>query len=141
MNKRTSTLWVPAVLSLLGASLLLMLVERLGFQPREVWVGRFAMSFYWSWLIALPLFGALGAYLSQRSHGSIAARLAAGLAPALAVLAVMSLILPWGLAIDGFRFFRLVGFAVGLANWVVIPAVALLIGAAPFLRRLAPVAA
>jgi hypothetical protein len=135
MNKRTTTLWLPAALSLLGASLLLMMLERLGFQTREVWVGGFGMSLYWHWLAGLPVFGALGAYLSQRAHGSIFARLAAGLAPALVMLVVMSLILPWGLAIDGFHFIRLVGFGVGLMNWVAIPAVALLIGAAPFLKE------
>ena len=141
MNRRTKTLWFPAVLSLLGASLLLMVLERLGFQPREVWVGGFAMSLYWHWLIGLPLFGALGAYLSQRAQGSIVARLAAGLSPALVMLAVMSLILPWGLAIDGFHYFRLVAFGVGVTNWVVIPAMALAIGTAPFLRESAQAAA
>jgi hypothetical protein len=141
MNRRTKTLWLPAVLSLLGASLLLMVLERLGFEPREVWVGGFAMSLYWHWLIGLPAFGAVGAYLSQRAKGSIVARLAAGLSPALVMLAVMSLILPWGLAIDGFHFFRLVAFGVGLANWVVIPAIALGIGVAPFLRQSPQVAA
>ncbi len=141
VNKRTKAFWLPAVLSLLGASLLLTLLERLGFQPRSVWVGGFAMSLYWHWLIGLPAFGALGAYLSERAHGSIPARLAAGLAPALVMLAVMSLILPWGLAVDGFHFFRLVGFGVGLMNWVAIPAVALLIGAVPFLRPSRPASA
>jgi hypothetical protein len=141
MNKRTKAFWLPAVLSLLGASLLLMALERLGFQPRAVWVGGFAMSLYLHWLICLPAFGALGACLSQRAQGSITARLFAGLAPALVMLVVMSLILPWGLAIDGLHFFRLVAFGVGLMNWVGIPAVALLIGAAPFLRSSRPATA
>lgn len=134
MNKRTTTFWLPAILSLLGASLLLMVLQSLGFQPHSVWVGGFAMSLYWHWLAGLPVFGALGAYLSQRANGSIRAQLAAGLAPALVMLVVMSLILPWGLALDGFHFFRVVAFGVGLTNWVAIPAIALAIGAAPFLK-------
>jgi hypothetical protein len=138
VNNRTKAFWLPAVLSWLGASLLLMLVERLGFQPRTVWVGSFAMSLYCHWLIGLPAFGALGAHLSERAHGSILAQLAAGLAPAPVMLAVMSLILPWGLTIEGFHFFRLVGLGVGLMNWVAVPALALLIGAVPFLRPSRP---
>lgn len=135
MNRRTKTFWLPAILSLLGASLLLMALERLGFQPRSLWLHGFAMSIYWQWLAILPLFGALGAFLSQRAKGSISARLAAALAPASAMLVVLSLILPWGLAVDGFHFFRLVAFGVGLTNWVAIPAIALFVGAAPFLKN------
>jgi len=51
------------------------------------------------------------------------------------LLVVMCLILPWGLAIDGLDFIRLVSFGLGLVNWVVIPGVALLLGALPFLRE------
>lgn len=61
-------------------------------------------------------------------------RLTAGLAPALVMLIVMFLILPWGIFLDGFHFFRLVGFGLGLINWVGISAAALLLGALPFLR-------
>lgn len=135
VNKRTTTIWLPAVLSLLGASLLLMALERLGFQPREVRVGGFGMSLYWQWLISLPLFGALGAYLSQRAQGSIVARFAAALAPALVMLFLMSLILPWALAVRGFHSLPLVAVAIGVANWVAIPALALAIGAVPFLKE------
>jgi hypothetical protein len=97
------------------------------------------MSFYWPWLGTLPLFGAAGAHLSKRAQGRISSLLTAALFPALIMLTVMLLILPWGLAIDGFHFFRLVAFGLGLINWVVIPAAALLIGAVPFLRDSTPV--
>jgi hypothetical protein len=135
MNQRTRTFWLPAILSLLGASLLFMLLERLGFQPREVRVQGFGLSLYWHWLAGLPAFGALGAHRSERAHGAMRVRLAAGLAPALTMLVVMGLILAWGLAIDGCHGVRFVGFGVGLLNWVAIPAVALLTGAAPFLKE------
>lgn len=133
MNNRTKTLWLPAMITLLGSSGLLMLIQHTGFQPRLIWVAHTGMLFYWPWLAGLPIFGALGAYLSQRAQGSIRARLAAGLSPALLMLTVMCLILPWGLAVDGFTFFRLIHFGIGLTNWVALPAVALLLGAAPFL--------
>jgi hypothetical protein len=138
MNFRTRSLWLPALITLLGASVSLTLSQLIGVQPRLVWIGPLAMSFYWPWLATLPVFGALGAYLSRRALGPAPARLAAGLSPALVMLIVMCLILPWGLAIDGVSFFRLVSFGLGLANWVALPAVALLLGALPFLRASRP---
>jgi len=135
MNSRTKNLWLPGAATLLGASVFLMALQRTSFQPRLVWIGHAAMLFYWPWLAGLPVFGAFGAYLSQRAHGPLKARLAAGLSPALVMLVTMCVILPVGLALDGFSMFRLFYFALALANWVVLPAFALLLGAAPFLRE------
>ena len=135
MNHRTKSLWLPALLTLLSASVSLMAMQFLGFRPRLVWIHGMGVTLYWPWLAGLPFCGALGAYLSQRAHGLTRARLAAGLSPALIMLIVMLLILPWGLVLDGFHFFILVGFGMGLANWVALPAFALLIGAAPFLHE------
>lgn len=134
LNQRTRSLWLPALTTFFGASLSLMVCQLFGMQPRLVWIGKIAMSFYWPWLATLPIFGAVGAGLSQRAHGHAKARLAASLSPALIMLIVMALILPWGLAIDGLDFFRLVAFGLCLINWVAIPALALLLGALPFLR-------
>jgi hypothetical protein len=138
MNKRTKSLWLPALMTVLGANASLALQQYLGARPHLVWVGNVALSFYWAWLATLPMFGAVGAYLSRRAQSSAWARLAAGVAPALVMLMVMGLLLPWGLAIDGIHFFRLVSFAMGLTNWVAIPALALLVGVAPFLSPAAP---
>jgi hypothetical protein len=138
MNKRTKSLWLPALMTLLGASTSLALFQYLGARPHLVWVGNVALTFYWAWLATLPIFGAMGAYLSRRAQSSAWARLTAGLAPALVMLIVMCLILPWGLAMDGIHFFRLVSFGLGLTNWVAIPAVALLVGVAPFLHQAEP---
>ncbi|MGP0018405.1 MAG: hypothetical protein ACLPHP_07545 [Candidatus Sulfotelmatobacter sp.] len=135
MNHRTKSLWLPTLFTLLGASVSLMAAQLLGLQPRLVWIHGMGITLYWPWLAGLPLCGALGANLSQRAHGPVRARLAAGLSPALLMLIVMLLILPWGLAIDGVHFFILVGFGLAVANWVALPAVALLLGAAPFLRE------
>ena len=93
------------------------------------------MSLYWPWLATLPIFGAIGAYISQRAQGLTPARFAAALSPALVMLIVMLLVLPFGLAMDGVHFLRLVSFGIGLINWVVVPALALLTGALPFFRR------
>ena len=140
MNNRTKSLWLPALMTLLGANTSLALFQYLGARPHLVWVGNVALTFYWAWLATLPIFGALGAYLSRRAQSSAWARLAAGVAPALVMLIVMGLILPWGLAVEGIHFFRLVSFGLGLTNWVAIPAVALLAGVSPFLHRAEPAA-
>jgi len=134
MNYRTKSLWLPGMTTLLGASLLLALIQILGFTPRLVWVHGMGMVYYWPWLAGLPAFGALGAYLSQRAQGQMRARIIAALSPALVMLIVMSMILPFGFAIDGWHFLRLVAFGLALLNWVVFPGFALLLGALPFLR-------
>jgi len=135
MNHRTRSLWIPGMVSLLGSNAALMLLQFVGFQPRLLWVGHLGMQFYWHWLAVLPLFGAVGAFLSRRARGSLRVRLAAGLSPALVLLATLCLILPWGLALDGLSFFRLVRFGIGVTNWVLLPALSLLIGVIPFLRE------
>jgi len=139
LNQRTRSLWLPALTTFFGASLSLMLCQLSGMRPHILWVGEHAVVwFYWPWLLTLPIFGAAGARLSQRAHGPVVARVAAGLSPSLIMLTAMLLILPFGFAIDGFHFFQLVGFGLLLIGWVAIPALALLIGAAPFLRRSEP---
>jgi hypothetical protein len=135
MNYRTKSLWLPALITLLGASVALAVMQFLGMQPRRVWIGGMGITFYWPWLGSLPMFSALGAWLSRKSQGQTSARLVAGMSPAVVMLIVMSLILPFGLVIDGWHFIRLVGFGLGLANWVVLPGMALLVGALPFVRE------
>jgi hypothetical protein len=93
---------LPALITLFGASASLAAIQFLRLQPRFVWVEGGGMTFYWQWLATLPLFGAAGAYLSQRAEGGSVTRLLAGLSPAIILLIVMSLNLPWGLVIDGF---------------------------------------
>jgi hypothetical protein len=142
MTNRIRTLWLPAMANLLAAMLLLMMMQRLGVQPRLLWVnaieGKFALVFYFPWLIALPFFGAAGAYLSRLAQGGTFARLTAGLSPALVLIALICLIAPWGMLIDGLSIYRLVLVAGGLLTWGVLPACALLIGALPFLRESLP---
>jgi hypothetical protein len=138
MNYRTKGLWLPALITLLGASAALALTQYAGMRPRLVWVGGWGITLYWTWLATLPGFGALGAYLSQRAETTAKLRLVASLSPALVMLIVMCIVLPFGLVMDGFHFFRLVGFGLGLLNWVAIPGFALLAGAAPFLRATSP---
>ena len=135
MNYRTKTLWLPALLTFLGASVSLMLCQFFGMRPRIVWFGGLAIWFYIPWLVTLPFFGAIGAWLSRRGQGPCTARFAAGLSPALILLIVMLLILPWGLALDGLHFLQLASFGLGVITWVMIPAAALSLGVLPFLKK------
>jgi hypothetical protein len=150
MNYRTRSLWIPTLITLAAASTSLLLIQFMGMEPRFIWVDvrriaplhspfvKVAMEFYWPWLTSLPFCGALGAYLSRRSRGNTSARLLAGVSPALIMLTVMCGFLPFGLVFDGLSFFRLVAFALGVVNWVAIPAAALLLGALPCLQGARP---
>ena len=134
MSHRTKRLWLPGMITLLGVSVSLMALQMLGYRPNLIWKGRIAVMFYWPWLATLPLFGSAGAYLAQRARAHLATRLAVAAFPALLLLIVMCAILPLAMAVDRFLWFRLTYFAVAVVNWVVIPGLALLLGAAPFLR-------
>jgi len=135
MNYRTRSLWIPAMITLLGASLSLMILQKTGFRPNLIWKGPIAVLFYVPWLASLPLVGAAGAYLAQRAHAPISRRMLVATSPALLLLIIMSIILPLDMIVDGFWWFRLVYFTVAVVNWVVVPGLALLLGVAPFLRR------
>jgi hypothetical protein len=139
MNTRTKSLWLPAMTNLLAAMSALMVMQKMGAQPRLVWVnaagGQFAMALYLPWLMTLPLFGAAGAYMARRTQGDTLARLASGLSPGWTLIGLIAVIAPWGLLIDGLSMYRLEMIAGGLFSWGVLPTLALLIGTAPFLRE------
>ena len=135
MNHRTKTLWIPGMASLLGASLFMTLLQWLGVRPRLLWVDRnMAMTLYWPWLVALPIFGALGAYLSRRAGGGIRNRLAAGMLPALWLFLLSVALFPVEMAHQRYLLLSLRYYALGMTNWVGIPGLALLLGELPFLR-------
>ena len=133
MNHRTKTLWMPALTTITSASLAMMLLQFAQVQPQLVWTKPVAFFFYWPWLGMLPFCGALGAWLSHRAGGSILSRLLAVLSPVLWMLALGILVEPMELAHNGLV--HLAYFGYGTANWVVVPGLALLIGAVPFLRE------
>jgi hypothetical protein len=83
MNYRTRTLWIPAMVSLLGASVAMTSLQFAGLRAQVVRTGSVEMFFYWPWLVILPLCGALGAYLSRRAGASVLTRLIGVLAPVL----------------------------------------------------------
>jgi hypothetical protein len=113
--------------------LLPMLLE-LGLQPRIVsWSGPDTILFYVPWLLTLPLFGALGAYISLRAGGSARAILFSGIFPMLSLAACFFVILPLSFVLYRSATFHLTlaGFLGLLLSWVVAPGAALLLGALP----------
>jgi len=70
MGTRVRQLWVPGFLTMILSTLFLMMLRKLGFQPRLIGSGPDAVLFYAPWLLSLPLFGALGAYVSSRAGSS-----------------------------------------------------------------------
>jgi len=135
MNNRTITMWVPALINLAASMSFLVVLQQLGLRPQMVWVAQMPMSFYVPWLIALPLFGGVSAYVSRRSGGTFLVSFLAGLFPAV----VLSCLVCFALSELAIK--RLLDrpcwlcVGVTVINWVVLPAVALLVGVLSFLRR------
>ncbi|MFZ0300948.1 MAG: hypothetical protein WAM13_21545 [Candidatus Sulfotelmatobacter sp.] len=135
MNDRTKHFWLPGLVSLTLAMILLAPLIAISMQPRFLGRGPLEMVLL-PWLAVLPLCGASGAFLSRRSGGSPRARLVAGLFPTIALLTLGSVLVVT----------RLLTFAhpewwygsVALAVVIIFPGVSLLIGTAPFLKAAKP---
>ena len=141
MNRRTKSIWFPGLISISVASVFLMILQRTGVQPHIIWLrSGLALLLYLPWLIAQPLLGAMGAYLSRRAGGERHARLAAGLFPSIAMLGTLGFGFLAGFIID-YIVRRAVpatpmfsGMAIYVCLWVVLPGVASLLGELPFLK-------
>lgn len=134
VQNRVRQLWFPGLLTLILSMGLLTMLLKHGLQPRMAsWNGPDTIPFYVPWLLTLPLFGALGAYLSLRAGGSARAILFSGIFPMLSLAACFFVILPLGFVLDRSAMFHLTlaGFLGLLLGWVVVPGAALLIGALP----------
>jgi hypothetical protein len=157
MNYRTKVLWLPAMCGLAISSGLLAVLQHAGLAPRFYWLtgkpGTYPFfAFYVPWLIALPVVGAVAAFWSQLAGGKALYRMLAALAPSLGMLGFfligpfiavpIRMIMavhyhrPISFFLNGFSLVQFIsGFLIFLANWVLLPAIALFIGAVPFLRK------
>jgi hypothetical protein len=135
MNSRVTRFWIPGLLTFVVSMSLLATIEKFDPRPSVLYLGNDmrttpSLIFYIPWLAALPLIGAMGAYLSNRAGGSVRTAVVSSLFPILPFIAVFSVVLPVGLIID-----RQVGVTVmaasllrGVIGWVLIPGTALLAG-------------
>ena len=149
MNPRTRSIWLPGFVTLTAASLFLFAEELvlthdpsfyltdLSLRPQHI-VSGLPLWLYGTWLAAQILCGALGAFLSRRGGGSMAARVVAGAFPALMMFLLFALVIPISVVFERNTYVlsHPSVIALGMLIWAGGPAVALLIGAAPFLREL-----
>ena len=137
MNDRSKQFWLPSLVTLTASMLWLMLLQRVSWNPTSSsFHGGPPLMPYLIWLITLPVFGACAAYLSRRAGGSRRARIAAGLSPSIAMLAVLAFALLTGILIEKNPFiWKHPGYvALGFLPWVIFPAFALALGVLPFLN-------
>jgi len=147
LNPRTRSIWLPGFVSLVAASLLMFAEEIVMFhdpsflftdislRPSHL-ISGLPRWFYIVWLLAQVPCGALGAYLSRRGGGTRSARAVAGAFPALIIFFLCGLAIPMSAAVEhnAYVLHHPARLALGIFIWAVVPAVGLLLGAAPFLR-------
>jgi hypothetical protein len=131
MNERTRHLWLPGLASLIAAAVLLVLEIRLGIRDTFVHLP-LAMTAIFPWLANMLLSGGIAAYLSRRGGGTRLARLTSALFPAGAFFLCFCLVFVARLS-GADPFISLSAFAIAACNWVLVPGVALVLGALPFL--------
>ena len=140
MNQRTrtQTLWLPGLVGLTASMVWLMVLQRMTLKPGMPgpWLHA-GLAFKPSlvWLIAQPLIGASGAYLSHRAGGKRLTEVAASLFPSIVMFGV------WLVFVAGIVATRYshvshqwpLVLAVAL-NWSIFPALLLLLGRFLYLR-------
>jgi hypothetical protein len=89
------------------------------------------------WLIALPIIGAIGAFWSKRAGGKLSYRLVVSQAPIIIWFSVLLIVLALSLVTDRQVpfVFKLNALLTYIVAWVLLPSLALFLGAAPFLRE------
>jgi hypothetical protein len=141
MQSRLHQLWIPGFLTLTLSTIFLMTLQKHGYRPRIVsWNGPDTILLYVPWLLSLPLFGGLGAYLSQRAGAPGSRVLLASIFPVLSLAAFLFVILPVSFVVDPHveHKIRMASFLRALFEWVLVPGAALLAGGLPtqfFLSR------
>ncbi len=127
MNNRTKTLWLPALASLTGSMAWRLILQR-SFPPSETLLNHagLPLAYQLLWLAALPLFGALSAYLSSRAGGDRLTGLTAALSPSI-VMIPLWIALATRMSHPSPR--QWFGLLCGVLNWIVSPGIALSLGA------------
>src|SRR5215471_19318040 len=67
MNYRARSLWLPALINIALAAILLIISDKIGRYSVVVPLGRFELPFSGLWLLTLPICGAAGAFLALRA--------------------------------------------------------------------------
>ena len=132
MNNRTKALWLPALASLTGSMAWRLILQR-SFPQSQTLLNHagLPLTYQLLWLAALPLFGASSAHLSRRAGGDRLTGLTAALSPSI-VMIPLWIALAIRMAQPSPR--QWFGLFSGVLNWIVVPGIALSLGAWPLLR-------
>ncbi len=128
MENRVRQLWIPGIVTLLGSAVFFGVLEYMGVHPVVLWPSAILLCV--PWLVGLPVFGALGAFLARRAHGGRVAIHLSSAFPALVMAVVMLSLLIGALFINLPLSHQLktIGFWPAAITWVVLPGAALLLG-------------
>ncbi len=139
MYSRLRTFWIPALITGVLATMALAILQTAGLRPVVIFTGGLQpLVIYIPWLLLLPFAGAAGAYCSRRAGGSVRIRLCTAVFPCLVLMALFctmgigALLVALFRGEDALRYAALIAQFIGV--WIAVPAVALLLGALPFLR-------
>lgn len=132
MTNRVTQLWLPGLLSFGLSMVLLELAQKFGPRPiiLDLDKGTPILMFYISWLLILPLAGAMGAFLSRRNGGSVRMVLVSSIFPVLPFAVVFMITIPIGLMINHSLAHHIVTAAYFSLSvgWVLAPGIALFVG-------------
>jgi len=144
MNDRTKQLWLPGLAALTASMLWLMILQGLNWHSQTVlFHASPLMKPFLIWLLTQPIFGATGAFLSRRAGGDRKALLVAGIFPSIVMFGVLAFGLLIAIFVERNRFVleHPVQLVLVFLPWVVFPALTLLAGVVPFLKRARPASA
>src|SRR5260221_8666931 len=137
MNHRTKSFWLPALANFAATTLSLLVLTQVSLAPRYLvrLNSGLGVSLYVGWLFAQLMFGALGAFLSRRAGETRSARIAAATFPAIVLFGLWAIWIPVSAVLEhnAFVLRHPLYYALGIFIWVVLPGIALFLGAAPFL--------
>ena len=138
MNDRVRRIWLPGATMTAFTYAAWWALGRMGLEPTVFWLSAKSVVFFFvPWLLLLPLVGAAGTYWSRRSGGGAREAALAAVFPALAMCAFLAVALVMAMVGDPQVRppIKLWAFTLGVGSLVVVPGMALAVGALPFLRK------
>jgi hypothetical protein len=136
MNGFRRQVTVPAGAAVLAAALAYGLNTISGPEPRA-WLFEYGtVLFYVPWLIALSLISACATFWARRAGASLSGRILVAVSPALVIGGVVNVLMAVvvvAASANGHRVYPMDAIGHFLIGWILVPGVAGLIGALPFL--------
>ncbi len=140
MSARVRNFWVPGLVVDLVAVFLLRGLQIAGVRPIVLLTHPIPLVIYLPWLLLLPLVGGMGAYWSRQAGGSMRTRVLVATFPCVVLGAAMiagaigSMIAALIGRDPGYVRFLAMAASQTLLVWAILPAIALGLGALPFVR-------